>query len=172
MTMLTPRFSSWSTPLRSNMFGDFDQLIDSFLWPDLTNKESFTPVCDVNEAEGHYLISFDMPGVKQENINIEVVENRLTISGERHREVKNSNVSSFHSERSYGKFQRSFNLPVTVDTDKIEANFENGVLALAIPKTERAKGRTIEIQSGKGGIFSKFLGGKKESNTLKDVTAS
>jgi HSP20 family protein len=112
----------------------------------------------VHETDDSYLLSLDVPGIPQENIKVEANDGRLTISGER---------SSFNSEngdlfrrveRSFGKFERSFQLPQNVDQDKIQARYENGVLEVMVPKAEVAKPKSIQIESQKGGLFSRALG--------------
>jgi HSP20 family protein len=120
------------------------------------------------------MVSFDMPGVKKDDINIEVQGNQLMVSGERFRETKRSDEDmALRHERTYGKFERVFMLPKSIESDKIEAQFENGVLNVAVPKTEVAKGKKIEIQSGDAGFFTKILGSKKEtSKKVKEVATS
>lgn len=165
---------TWSSMAEADVFEDFDRIVDSFLKPTYANTVNFQPSCDVSETKEHYLVSFDMPGIKKEDIKIELVGNDLVISGERHREVREKEAQLTHRyERSYGKFERRFALPSTIAMDKIEAQYENGVLNLALPKNEAAKGRTIQIQSGQEGFLSKLLGSKKEPNKeLKDVKLS
>lgn len=144
---------------------DFDRIVDFFLSPTYANTVSFQPNCDVNESKDHYLVSFDMPGVKKEDIKIEVEGNKLVISGHRQRELEGEEGEAIlHHQRMYGKFERTFTLPSTIATEKIEAHYENGVLSVALPKAEAAKGRTIQIQSSQGGLLSKLLGSKKEIN--------
>lgn len=179
MRMLNPISVEWSLPRRrlspawrTDSLADFDRLVESFFQPTTTSTEFFQPSCDVQETKDHYLLSFDMPGVKKEDIKIDVQGNSLTISGERHREVKSENTeSTWHFERSYGKFERSFSLPSTVATEKIEAQYEDGVLNIALPKAEVAKGRTIQIQSGQEGFFSKLLGTKKDNKKVSENTS-
>ena len=94
------------------------------------------------------------------------------VSGERNQEHKaNEDEGFLRHERMHGHFQRTFVLPGTIDSDKIEAHYEDGVLNIALAKTEKAKGRAIQIQSGKGkGIFSKLLGTKnEEEQEVRDV---
>lgn len=180
MRMLSPMSSGWSWPRRSlssdlmgDVFDDFDRIVDSFLRPTYASTVNFHPSCDINETKDHYLVSFDMPGVRKEDIKIEVQGNQLVISGERQREVKEGDGdTTLRHERMYGKFERTFVLPTSVNTDKIEAHYENGVLNVALPKAESAKGRTIQIQSGQGGFLNKLLGSKKDAKELKDVKAS
>jgi HSP20 family protein len=115
----------------------------------------FAPAYEVSEKDDHYAISLDIPGVKKDEIKIEVLDKSLTVSGERKK-----------FEKSYGTFKRSFVLPNTVSTDKIEAHYEDGVLTLYVPKTPAAQARTIEVQAGKSSFLEKFLGSK----TAQDST--
>jgi HSP20 family protein len=142
-----------------DIFSEFDRVVDSFLQPTYARTVNFQPSCDVNETEGHYLISFDMPGVKKDDIKIEVKDNQLLVSGERHRLSEGNEASD--------KFERTFSLPNSVNTEKIEASYENGVLNVALPKAEAAKARTIEIQSGQTGFWSHLIGSRKEAKDLK-----
>lgn len=155
---ITPEFA-WSRPTLSpigmaDVLKDFDRIVESFLRPTFASTINFQPSCDVNETKEHYLVSFDMPGVKKEDIKIEVQGNELVISGERR-------------ERTQGKFERTFTLPSTIAAEKIEAHYENGVLNVALPKAEAAKARTIQIQTGQGGLLGKLLGTKK--NPVKNL---
>lgn len=126
--------------------------------PSRTPQTTFTPAVDLHETSDFYLVSLDAPGVKPADVKINVEEGRLTISGERSRE-EHSDTSLFKRfERSYGSFERTFQLPKNVDEGKIQARFENGVLEVLIPKAELSKPRSIEISTEKGGLFSKLLG--------------
>ena len=182
MKMLNPLSTQWTSPRRplsssmlmSDVFEDFDRIVDSLMRPTFANTIGFLPTCDINETKAHYLVSFDIPGVKKEDIKIEVQGNTLLISGERQREIKESNAeSTLRHERAYGKFERTFELPNSINADKIEAQYDNGVLNVALPKAEAARGRTVQIQTGEAGFFSKLLGSKKEgTNDLKDIKVS
>lgn len=107
--------------------------------------EEFVPACDVEETDSHYLLAFDLPGVKKEDVKIELRDNQLSISGERREDVK----GRLSRERSYGLFTRSFTLPSNVNSEKLEANYENGVLQVVIPKTAVSHTRQISIKEGK-----------------------
>ncbi len=181
MRMLSPLSTDWSWPRRSlssdvmgDVFGDFDRIVNALARPTYASTIGFQPSCDINEAKDHYLVSFDMPGVKKEDIKIEVQGNQLLISGERQRETKEQGrETTLHHERAYGKFERTFVLPASIDSEKIEAHYENGVLNVALPKVESAKGRIIQIQSGQDGFLNRLLGSKKEAaKELKDVKVS
>ena len=172
MRMLSPLSNDWSLRTYSPMmvaevFQDFDRVVDSFLKPTYANTVNFQPNCDVSESDDHYLVSFDMPGIKKEDIKIEVQKNQLLISGERLR--TQGSEAGLYNERRYGKFERTFTLPATINPEKIEAQYEDGVLNIALPKAEAAKPKTIQIQTGQNSFFSKLLGAKKESpKELKD----
>lgn len=147
----------------SPFFKGLEDIFEEFFSPSLTSRQSFSPACDVQETDSHYLMSFDVPGVSKDDIKIELLDNRLTVSGERKYESENDRERGHHvRERYYGSFQRSFTLPTTVDEAKVEANFKDGVLEIAVPKAEAAKSREIRIGDGKAGLFSKLLGKKGE----------
>jgi HSP20 family protein len=104
------------------------------------------PEVDIIEDEHRFHVRADMPGLEKNDIAITVENGVLSISGEK-KEEKRENKEGRYSyfERSYGKFSRSFNLPDHVDTEHIEATYKNGVLELALNKTEKAKPRSIEV---------------------------
>lgn len=107
------------------------------------NKElSFRPNVDVAETEKSFELSFSLPGMKKEDIKVNIEGNVLTVSGERkwNKEEKNK---SFHSiETQYGAFTRSFELPDTVEIEKIDANYKDGVLTLELPKGSKSNSKT------------------------------
>jgi len=107
----------------------------------------WVPATDIAEDESRIMLTLEVPGVKPDQVKIEVDKNRLTIKGEKeHRTVnEKGRVQSF--ERVYGSFQRSFTLPETVNTDAIEATVENGVLTVTLPKAEKAKPREITVRA-------------------------
>lgn len=107
---------------------------------------SWTPAVDIYEAGGEIVFNMELPGFEKNELDINVENNRLTVSGER--VFKEQEGKDFHRvERWYGKFQRSFQLPSTVDVDNISANLKNGLLTLTIPKREEAKPRQIKVGS-------------------------
>jgi HSP20 family protein len=112
----------------------------------------FTPPVDVHETEEEYLVKIDVPGVKSEDVNVEVNDNVLSISGSR---VADETGTAQLVERPYGTFARTLTLPQGVDSDSIEAGYHDGVLALRIPKPAERKPKKITIGTG----------GKKEIET-------
>ncbi|MFM6928464.1 MAG: Hsp20/alpha crystallin family protein [Bdellovibrio sp.] len=180
MRMLSPLSTDWSWPRRSlssgimeDVFDDFNYLANVLAKNTYPNPAGFQPNCDINEHKDHYFVSVDLPGVKKDDLKIEVHENQLNISGERQYETKADSETMLHQEKVYGKFERTFTLPTSINTDKIEAHYENGVLNIALPKLEKAKGRSIQIQTGQDSFFSRLLSSKKETTKeLKDVKVS
>lgn len=109
------------------------------------------PTADVMETKDDIRVALELPGLRPEDIEVNLEDNILTISGEKREEREESQENRWHlSERRYGRFSRSFILPREVEQEKIQARFENGVLNVTIPKNERMKPRRIEIQSGNG----------------------
>jgi len=151
------------------IFREFDRMMQP-LRSRMT--EDFLPMsCDIRETESEYLLSYDIPGMKQDDINIEIQGNRLVISGERQTQKKSEEERSM--ERQYRSVYQSFLLPENVDSENIEANYEDGVLYLGIPKTEASTRKKISIGSSKeGGILSKLLGKKSEKQNIKTSEAS
>jgi HSP20 family protein len=105
----------------------------------------FTPLLDVRETEDEYLVMVDLPGVRSEDVNIELNEQVLTISGSR---VPVETGASQLAERPFGSFARSLTLPAGVNSDEIKADYHNGVLELHITKPADIKPRKIEIRTG------------------------
>lgn len=120
--------------------------------------ESFVPRVDVREGKDHYLIAADLPGLNRNQIKVECHQGRLSISGERSKEVKADNEQWHRVERTFGRFERTFQLPVDVKEEQIQARFEDGVLEVFVPKAQAAQARTISIEGEKKGLFSKLLG--------------
>jgi len=115
------------------------------LWP--RPLDEFRPAMDVLEEEGAYIVKASLPGVKPEEVEITLTDNTLTIKGEAKadKEVKEEN---YHlRERHYGSFLRTMTLPMAVDTEKVEAMHENGVLTLHLPKSEAVKPKKIAVKT-------------------------
>lgn len=107
-------------------------------------KEWF-PRVDVTEEKDRILVRADLPGMKQEEIQVEVDEGTLTIRGERKKETESKEGKTYRLERSYGSFLRSFTLPATVDETKVNAAYKNGVLEVTLPKREGTKAKQIKV---------------------------
>ena len=109
----------------------------------------FVPHFDVKETKDAYVISADLPGVKDEDLNVSLNGNLLTISGTREEEHQEAGESYYAMERSHGSFARSFTMPDGVDGDSVTADLKQGVLTVRIPKKPEAQPKRIAI--GKGG---------------------
>lgn len=153
----------------ADLFDEMERMLEDFNLSSSRQsfERSFNPAVDVTEDETHFLMCIDLPGIKKEDVHIEMQQNVLTISGERKSTSRfNEGKQGQRVERSYGSFTRSFSLPTTVSADKIEAHYEDGVLNLYLPKTPIEKSKKIEIKSEKsGGFFDKFLGNTRDSKT-------
>lgn len=150
-----------STPSRYAQGWDPFRLMDTLLRWDpfqegLTGgqKEVFMPAFEVKETKDSYLFHADLPGVKEQDINISLTGNQLTISGKREAE-KEEDVNNYYTfERSYGAFTRSFTLPQAADGENVRADLKDGVLTLVVPKKPELQPRRITV----GGVGN---GGKK-----------
>jgi HSP20 family protein len=109
------------------------------------SSRPWAPPVDIVETEDAITLKADIPDVKVDDIDIRVENNTLTLTGHRKFE-KDEKVKGWHRlERSYGEFVRSFALPNTVDTDKVSADYKNGVLSVSLPKKEAAKPRQVKV---------------------------
>jgi HSP20 family protein len=122
----------------------FDTPFDFDLFP---QPMGWLPAVQVTENPAELLLTAELPGMTEKDVELFVEGNVLTLRGEKKEERKEEDEGRkvYLWERSYGTFTRSFTLPTEVETEKIRAEFKDGVLALHLPKTEKAKGRKIEI---------------------------
>jgi len=153
----------------SSLHRGIDRLFDDFFnlapsqwpsgqWQATMPDLGFSPAMDVEDRDDHFLLSMDLPGVKKEDVRIELNDRVLTISGEKKGEHVEDKKNRHVVERSYGRFERSLTLPSNVRSDDVEADFQNGVLKVAIPKAQASTGRTVEIGGKKGGGLLKAAG--------------
>ena len=106
------------------------------------------PAMDLVETEDHFVLRADLPGMSEEDIEIELEDGTLTVSGERKAEHEERDEGFHRVERSFGAFSRSLTLPKGVDADAVAAKFDRGVLEIRIPKPEERKPRRISIAHG------------------------
>jgi len=109
----------------------------------------FVPAVDVYEDEHSLVLNLEVPGLDEKDIDISLENNQLTVRGERHFEKEQKEENFHRIERRYGNFSRSFTLPNTVDSDKVQANYENGVLKITLAKRAEAKPKQIKVGTGK-----------------------
>ena len=116
-----------------------------------TGKEAmivadWTPSVDISETASEYLIKAEIPDVKKEDVKVSLEDGVLTIQGQRKLEKEDKGTKYHRIERSYGSFVRTFSLPNVVDAEHVKAEFKDGVLNLHLPKSEKAKPKTIEVK--------------------------
>jgi len=115
------------------------------------DKEAMTvaewsPLVDISEDEKEYLVKAELPEVKKEDVKLTVQDNVLSITGERKYEKEEKGKKYHRVERSYGSFMRSFTLPEDADGSKVAAEYKDGVLKVHLPKSEKAKPKSIEVK--------------------------
>ena len=129
---------------------EIDRVFDAF-FGQTDQARRWVPPVDLVEAEDHFVLRADLPGLREGDVNIEVQDGMLTISGERKAEHEQRERGWYRIERSFGSFNRSLTLPDGVDPDRIAASFSDGVLEVRIPKPDERKPRRISISSSGGG---------------------
>ncbi|NOX89965.1 MAG: Hsp20/alpha crystallin family protein [Calditrichaeota bacterium] len=128
----------------------FDSMLEDFFSMDTRLSEpvsSLIPLMNIEETKDAYKVSVELPGMEKDDIDIQIKDNVLTISGEKKEETKSEEGTFYRRERRYGKFSRSISLPGDVKVDNIEAEYKNGVLTLTLPKAEEAKPKKIEVKT-------------------------
>jgi HSP20 family protein len=141
---LIPYLSKTEMPAVSRLFNDF---FTGFPFGDswVETKESWIPSVDILEKEGNLILRAELPGMTEKEIDLKLEGNVLTLKGERKMENED-HKSTFHRIESYhGSFTRSFRLPETVDTEKINAEYKNGVLTITLPQKPETKPREIPV---------------------------
>jgi HSP20 family protein len=136
------------TLLKYNPFTELDSHVQDTLNRFFSEPSArpWTPAVDIFENENELVLKADIPDVELKDVDIRLEHNTLSVKGERRFE-QNDNSKGYHRiERSYGVFARSFQLPETVDTDKVKADYRNGVLTITLPKKELAKPRSIRVE--------------------------
>jgi HSP20 family protein len=149
-----PRFFGdllWSSPfsMMRRMVDEMDRAISSF------GSEAggqFMPAIEVTERDGNLVVCADLPGIRKEDVKVEVTDDAVIIEGERKREEERTERGYHRTERSYGRFYRTIPLPEGADGEKAKAEFRDGELQVRIPLSEpKRRGRQIPIESGTSG---------------------
>lgn len=115
-------------------------------WRIPTQEVGWSPPVEMYEKTDRFVVRAELPGMKKEDIDISLVGDTLTISGERKPEADIKDEEYLRCELCYGKFSRSITLPSAVDANKVEATYENGILLITLPKAEEAKPKKIELK--------------------------
>ena len=113
---------------------------------ELMTVAEWTPSVDITEDDKEWLVKADLPELKKEDVKVTVENGVLTISGERKLEKEEKNKKYHRIERAYGAFVRSFSVPDGADAEKVNAEFKDGVLKVHLPKSEKAKPKSLEIK--------------------------
>ena len=138
---------------------EMDRLFDDFNFGGISQMPSFgrefeqmstwSPQLEVSERGNELVICADLPGMSKDDINVDIEDDQIVIRGERRNENQLDEQGIYHSERSYGSFYRSIQLPQGIDGEQVQANFNNGVLEIKMPKPEqKSRGRRLEIGEG------------------------
>jgi HSP20 family protein len=145
-TKLVPRLaelSPWSLePLENRIKRLFEMSFPTF---SVEEAVGWMPPSELLEKEGEFVLTMELPGVKKEDVAIDLDHNILTISGEKKDSTEKKSARRHMWERSYGSFTRTLALPSNVEPGAIKADFKEGILTVELPKTKEAKGRRIEI---------------------------
>lgn len=137
------------TPFRSwvDMMDRMNQLMDGIFGEGVeSDAVAWGPAVDITENDDSFQITAELPGIRMDEVKISLENNVLTIKGEKKSEVTKNKRNYRRIERCYGQFQRSFNLPSSVNAEKVKAEMDNGVLTVTLPKAEEAKAREIPIK--------------------------
>ena len=114
-------------------------------WRRAPARRAWSPPLEAYEKEEEYVVKVELPGMKKEEIEVSVMEDTLTIKGERRVEEEVKEENYYLCERCYGSFERSITLPSSVDMAKVKASYENGILEIKLPKVPEVKPRKVEI---------------------------
>lgn len=141
---------TWS-PFRqlSTLRSEIDRLFESPLNLLTTGSQQFLngwlPAIDLYEENDHFILKAELPGMRKEDIEISMHGDVLTLAGERKEDERFVKAQVYRAERSLGRFQRTFTLPVPVAVDKVQASYKDGVLTVTLPKAEEAKPKQINV---------------------------
>jgi HSP20 family protein len=159
MEMERRRPRRWMNPWRpSREMEEMERRFDDlFRWPSLpalrrrapSMEMVWAPAIDVFERDDRFVVRAELPGMKEEDIDVSVIGNRLIIKGERKAESEVERKDYYYSERSYGSFSRSIDMPSDVDAKKIKASYDDGVLEINLPKTPRVKPKKVSVSAKK-----------------------
>jgi len=146
------RNGEWDLFERMRNLVQFDPFQDFFRpWLSAEALVPYEPRFDVREDANGFVVTADMPGMREGDIDISITGNRLSISGRREEEKREESKAYSTRERSFGAFSRSFVLPETIDAERIEATLQDGVLELTVPKRPESQPKKIPLHAKNGG---------------------
>jgi HSP20 family protein len=141
--------------LQSEMNRLFDGFFGTGRGGNDVRARRWIPAMDLVETEDHLVLRADLPGMSEDDIEIEIKDNVLTVSGERKAEQERKDEGYYRVERAFGSFSRSLSLPEGVSADAVKASFDKGVLEIQIPKPEERKPQRVQIGTGGGDVEGK-----------------
>lgn len=146
MTELRTRTNSTLTPWAG--FQDLESQLERIFHGDapVSGSGTWMPAVDLYETEDAYVLEADLPGMKKEDIDVQVLDDRIILKGMRKREERAEEKGFRRYERAEGQFERSFRIDGGIDAEKVEARFEHGVLRVTLPKPETARPRQIDVK--------------------------
>ena len=130
------------------------------------------PPMDLVETPDHYVLRADLPGLSDGDVNVQLEDNVLTISGQRKAEHEDQQEGYYRLERAFGAFSRSLTLPDGVDPDGVQAQFDRGVLEIRIPKPEQKKPKTVQIALGANPDTKTIESADPQANSRDPVAAT
>lgn len=142
-----------------SMQKEMDWFFDNFFkgyengFPSLTGEDTknlLSPSVDLSETDEEVILSMELPGISEEDIEVNISQDVLTVSGEKKQETEENEKGWYRMERHYGSFKRAIPLPVEPDLENVDASFKNGVLTVKMPKTEADKPTAKHIEVKKG----------------------
>ncbi len=158
---------------------EMNRLFNTFF--DQTNQQTgrgngtmrrWLPPMDLVEAADQYVLRADLPGLSDGDVNVQLEDNMLTISGERKAEHERQQEGYYRLERAFGAFSRSLTLPEGVDPDGVQAHFDRGVLEIRIPKPEQKKPKTVQITLGANPDTKTIESADPQANSRDPVAAA
>ncbi len=132
--------------LKKEMDRIFQEFFGRSYFPAERFEIEWAPAVDVSETEDAIIVKADLPGVKPEDIEINIVDNVLTIRGEKKREAEEKKENFYRVERFYGSFMRAIQIPTEVEVDKVKAQYKDGVLKITLPKKPEEKKKVIKVE--------------------------
>ena len=152
--MAITRFAPFRSPLSdvALLQNRLNSIFQDFSWPSGQNESlatgNFVPAVDIYEDVHKVVVKLEVPGIKQEDLDVRVENNTLTVKGERKFETEEKEENFHRIERRYGSFVRSFAIPQTVNTESVSANYDAGVLTVTLSKKAEVKPKQVKIGIG------------------------
>jgi HSP20 family protein len=137
----------WDTrfpSLRDEMDKMFEEFFEKVRFPS-AREHSWTPALDVYETKKDVIVAVDIPGIDPKEVFVSIMEDSLTIKGERKKETDLKDEELYRSEREFGPFQRMIQLPSEVVADKAKATYANGVLTIVVPRTQKSEPKEVKV---------------------------